>query len=236
MALLKKEFETVFGEFVTEFGGEVLPEPSDTKIADYLFREQGIVAELKCLMEDQTDAMNRRLTPIVQGWYKKHRRLPPGYDGNFLEIAKAPKEISDPWLEILKAPIENFIRNANRQIRSTKQRLDLPDAKGLLLIFNQGNLLHSRPQDFKVLMVSVLQKRKPNRERKFPHIHGLVYFSYETVKTEKEQMSFWAPVQLQSEPNEDVTPMKNFQKELQQRWYSFVEEHSGKTVRQHAGE
>jgi DNA phosphorothioation-dependent restriction protein DptG len=152
-----------------------------------------------------------------------------------LEIAKAPKEISDSWLEILKAPIENFIKDANRQIRSTKQRLGSPDAKGLLLIFNQGNLLHNRPQDFRLLMVSVLRKRKPNRELKFPHIHGLVYFSYETVKTAKESMSFWAPVQLQTEPGEDVTPMQDFQKDLQQEWYAFVQNHSGRTVRQHSG-
>jgi DNA phosphorothioation-dependent restriction protein DptG len=104
-----------------------------------------------------------------------------------------------------------------------KRRLNTPDSKGLLLIFNQGNPLHNRPKDFRLLLVSVLRKRKPNKERKFPHIHGLEYFSYETVKTERENMSFWAPVQIQSEPNEDVTQMKGFQKELQQGWYSLVQ-------------
>lgn len=187
-------------------------------------------------MEDQTEAMCRKLTPILQRWYKKHRRLPSGYDGKFLEIAKAPKDISDPWLEILKAPIENFIKDANRQIRSTKQRLNLLDAKGLLLIFNQGNPLHNRPKDFSLLLASVLRKRKPTKERKFSHIRGLVYFSYETVKTEKERMSFWAPVQLKTEPGEDVTAMKDFQNDLQQAWYAFLENNSGRTVRQHFGE
>jgi hypothetical protein len=110
---LNNDFEAVFGEFGVWFGGEVLPEPSDTKGADYLFCNQNIVAEPKCLMEDQTSAMNEKLTPIVQEWYRKHRRLPPGYDGKVLEIAKAPKEISDRWLEILKAPLENFVQDAN---------------------------------------------------------------------------------------------------------------------------
>jgi len=214
----------------------MLTEPSNTKIADYVFRKQNIVAELKCLMEDQTSAMNKKVTRVVQEWLKKHKKLPPEYDGQSLEIAKAPKEIADRWLEILKAPVENSIRDANRQIRETKRRLNLPDAKGLLLIFNQGNPLHNRPEDFRLLTASVLRKRDKDKERRFPHIHALVYFSYETVKSEKQKMSFWAPLQLQNGPNEDVTPMRDFQKELQQGWYAFVEKKWGRTVRQHSAE
>jgi len=70
-------------------------------------------------------------------------------------------------LEILKAPIENFIRDANRQIRETKKRLNMPDAKGLLLVFNQGNALHNRPKDFRLLTGSVLRKRDKDRKLGF---------------------------------------------------------------------
>jgi hypothetical protein len=231
----QNQFEEVFREFVLDFGGEVLPEPGDTKIADYVFRKHNIIAELKCLMEDQTDAMNLKLTQVVQDWWRKHQKIPAGYDSSKpLEIATAPKEIADPWVEILKAPIEKFIRRANQQIRDTKQRLEMPDAKGLLLIFNQGNLLHNRPPDFTRLMGIVLRKRDEDKERRFPHIHAGVYFSYETVKTEKEMMNFWASLQLH-EPNEEVAPMEKFLKELQQGWYSFVEKNWGKTVRQFSG-
>lgn len=233
----QNDFEMVFREFVSGFGGEVLPEFSDTKIADYLFRKQNIVAELKCLMEDQTDAMNRKVRQMVQEWWRKYRRIPEGYDSTQpLEIATAPKEIADRWLEILKAPIENFIRDANRQIRETKRRLNMPDTKGLLLVFNQGNVLHNRPKDFSLLTASVLRKHDKDKERRFPHIHGLVYFSYDTVKTEKENMDFWAALQLMADPNEDVTAMSDFQKELQEAWYAFVEKKWGKKVRQFSGE
>jgi hypothetical protein len=228
----KNEFEKLFRRFVVEFGGEVLPEPSDTMIADYVFRKHNIIAELKCLMEDQTDAMNQKVTQVVQDWWRKHGKIPAGYDSSKpLEIATVPKEIADRWVEILKAPIENFIRHANGQIRETKLRLNMPDGKGLLLIFNQGNPLHNRPQDFRLLTASVLRKRDKDKVRRFPHIHGLVYFSYDTVKTEKENMNFWAALQL-AEGNEDVTPMEDFQKHLQQAWYAFVEKNWGKTVRQ----
>jgi hypothetical protein len=230
---LKNKFEGVFSDFVTEFGGEVLPEPADSKIADYFFRKQNIVAELKCLVEDQTDTMNKKIAPIILDWVRKHKELPSGCDGKHVEIAKVPKDISDRWLEVLKAPVENIIRDANRQIRETKKRLNAPDAKGLLLVFNQGNQLHNRPKDFIRLLGIVRRKRKPDKQLKFPHVNCLVYFSYETVKAENEKMSFWAPMQLRDEPNEDVTQMRNFQKELQQGWYAFVEKTSGRTVRQH---
>jgi hypothetical protein len=122
----QEEFEELFRDFVKEFGGEVLPESSDAKSADYLFRKQNIVAELKCLVIDQTEPMNIKLTQVVKDVVKQNESLLSLCDGKPLEIAKAPKEISDPWLEILTAPLEGIIETANRQIRSTKARLNLP--------------------------------------------------------------------------------------------------------------
>ena len=206
------------------------------QIADYLFRDQNIIAELKCLVCDQTAEMNNRVTRVVVEAAKHNESLLPLLDGKSLEIAKAPKEISDPWIEILTTPLENVVRDANRQIRSTKERLNLPTAQGLLLIFNQGNLLHNRPNDFRLLIAKVLRKKTANRELRFTQIRGVVYFSYETVKTEKQNMSFWAPMQIQHTPDEDMEPMKQFQKHLQQDWYSYVERISGRPVRQHIGE
>jgi hypothetical protein len=49
------------------------------------------------------------------------------------------------WLDLLESPIEGIIRKANRQIRSTKTRERMTGAKGLLLIVNDGNFLHTAP-------------------------------------------------------------------------------------------
>jgi hypothetical protein len=230
---MKNDFEVAFKQFVTGFGGEVLLETSDSKVADYLFREQNIVAELKCLMQDQTDAMNQKVVQITLEWIKTHNKFPPGYSGEFLEIAKVPREISDRWLDVLRSPIENFVRDANRQIRETKKLLNISDAKGLVLIFNQGNPLHNRPNDFRKLIESVLRKRDSRRNLRFTNIHGVVYFSFETVKSESEQMSFWAPMQVREKLTEDVMPMRTFQRELRDAWYAFVGTHFGKKVRQY---
>lgn len=71
--------------------------------------------------------MNEKVTQAVKDWWRKGGKIPAGYDSSKpLEITTAPKEIADSWLEILNAPIENFIRDANRQIRETKKRLNMP--------------------------------------------------------------------------------------------------------------
>lgn len=234
------KYEEVFKDFVKGFGGEVLPSIRGSKSADYLFRKQNVVAELKCLMEDQTDRMNRNLSPILRDWIEKNKGFPPGLEleGNrySIEIRNAPKEIQDEWLEILKGPLSDLMGDANRQIRATIQRESLDTAKGLVLIFNAGNFLHNRPKDFRTILVDVLRKRTEDGKRRFPHIHAVVYFSYETVKTHEQNMSFWADVQLQITPDEDVTPMQTFQKELQQAWYAYIERTTGRIVRQHLGE
>jgi len=233
----QEEFEELFRTFAKEFGGEVLPESSDAKVADYLFRKQNIVAELKCLVFDQTVQMNTKLTQVVKDVVKQNERLLDFCDGKPLEIAIAPKEISEPWLNILTAPLESIIKDANRQIRSTIARLNLATAQGLLLIFNQGNVLHNRPKDFQWSVWKVLSKKMPKGTGpRFPHIHGAVYFSYETVKTQAQNMSFWASMRFPVVPSDEMKPMEQFQKDLQQGWYAYVAKISGRPVRQHAGE
>jgi hypothetical protein len=60
---MKNRFETAFSAFVTDFGGDVLPQDpaSGRRSADYFFRKDNVVAELKCLMVDQTEDTNKKL-------------------------------------------------------------------------------------------------------------------------------------------------------------------------------
>lgn len=189
------DFEATFKEFVKDFGGEVLPESSVSSTADYLFRKQNIVGELKCLLKDQTDAMNAKVASIVQEWVKKNKKLPPGWirgDQFIYEIKNQPKDIQDAWLAVLRRPVEDLIRDANRQIRDTKDAMNLPSAKGLILIFNDNNLLHNRPEDYARIIETVVRKRRPEGTLRFPHVQGIVYFSFVTVKSQNEGMSFLA--------------------------------------------
>ena len=49
------DVESAFNEFVEEFGGELISKAvpaNPEENADYLFRDEGVVAELKCLQKD----------------------------------------------------------------------------------------------------------------------------------------------------------------------------------------
>src|ERR1017187_6929512 len=62
----KRKFEAVFRGFVEDFGGEIVPEAEDGQpSADYLFRQHNVVAELKCLVVDQTADTLNKLSVII---------------------------------------------------------------------------------------------------------------------------------------------------------------------------
>jgi hypothetical protein len=63
--LPKWAFEAVFSDFVMEFGGEVLSPIPGSHTADYLFLAHNVIAELKCLQDEQTAEMNSRVEQLV---------------------------------------------------------------------------------------------------------------------------------------------------------------------------
>jgi hypothetical protein len=233
----RNPFEPVFHSFISQFGGEVLEEASTSKTADYLFRKQNIVAELKCLMEDQTAAVNQKVNRMVQKWNGRNRggqQLPIVWKGGvpYLEFRNAPQEIRAKWVAVLKAPLYDLVARAHRQIRSTIEQHNLDSAKGLVLIFNAYNLLHSDFRSFELLLLDVLRKKTPEGERRFPFIHAVIYFSLD-VKT-ADGKSFWAAVRLQTGQSDDTGPMRQFQHDLEQAWYEHLRTR-GIIVRQSRG-
>jgi len=229
-------FESIFHEFVTDFGGRVLPEAPDGHTADYFFPEQNIIAELKSLSVDQTFTIEKKLIPEVERWEREHgQRLPGVVEGDkyFVAFVDMPRGIQDFWLKLLKASVENLIRDANKQIRDTKRRMKVPCAKGLLIIANEQNVYHNDPRSYSLLIGEILRKRISDGSLRYSQINAAVYFSVNKVRSRNEGMYFWAPLQMKQTPNEDVTPMAEFQRELQQGWYRYIERKWQVIVRQH---
>lgn len=131
-------------------------------------------------------------------------------------------------------PIENIIRDANQQIRATKEKLKIPSANGVALIFNEGNPLHAAsPQHFAQLVGEVIQKPRSG-ERRFPHVQGLIYFSFGAIQTLDEQsqksMPFWLPAQVRGDSANEI---KRFQDDLKRGFYQYVERTTGRPVVAH---
>jgi hypothetical protein len=212
---MKYDFEATFKKFVKEFPGELVAE-SDVRNADFFFPQDNIVAELKTLQEDARQEYEIKLRDRAADWQR--RRLMLIYGTVSISLETVPEVCQREWLGILQPPIENIIRKANRQIRSTKQSKNCLDARGLLLIANDGNFLHTSPNDYMILVARILGKRDQKGQPRFPHIHGVVYFSYR-IRSRDEGLPFWAPgyVKRGGDP-----AMTEFQQRLRLGWFSYL--------------
>ncbi len=127
--MLVGDFEGHFRDFVRGFGGTVLPE-SDAESADFLFPQDNIIGELKTLQEDASSEYGRKLQSLADGWIR--RGLLIAFGRVQISLRKVHPICQREWLHILQPPIERIIRKANRQIRVTKQSLNLPSATHIL--------------------------------------------------------------------------------------------------------
>jgi hypothetical protein len=135
--------EPAFDGFVESIGGVVLKKqigasPSFEN-ADYVLHQQKIVAELKCLEDNKLDDPDY-MAKIEAAWRK--------WEGLGYVTGEIPEQIvlntlppccGREMVTIASAPLKGVIKKANRQIRETKDKLNLPTYKGLLLLANDGN-------------------------------------------------------------------------------------------------
>jgi hypothetical protein len=230
--------EPTFQEFVKWFGGTVLPEAPTGHTADYLFSNYGVIAEFKTLLQDSTAETNAKVTKIVQDWCKENNQLPPGAheDGQFiLRVRDMPLAISDRWVKILLDSVERLVKAANKQIRDTKVREGLPDAKDVIIIGNPKNKYFNDANSYKRLIVETLRKRDRDGNLRFPHVHGAVYFSLGDVKLPDKNMFFWANMGM-TRKDDDGTVVMRFLEEFQDGFYRFLSEECGIPVRRHKAE
>ena len=109
------------------------------KNADYLLKDREIVAELKSLELDTTPKLQTYAEYII-----KERSIVFYGALPFHEIIKRQPDkdkLSEQAFRFIIRPIERMVKEANRQIRETKRALRLPQAAGLMILANTGNIL-----------------------------------------------------------------------------------------------
>jgi hypothetical protein len=228
-------FEFLFHNFVADFGGEVLEEANDGATADYYFREHNIIAELKTLIADSTEDMDRKLALIVDEYVRADGPLPPGFVAGDRVIVEMPCEIREKWLRPLRSRVDRLVGEANSQIRETRERLRVPSAKGMILISNVSNQYHDQPDFFRRLLAETLQKKNsPDGGLQYPEINGAVYLSFGQVTSRDVGMYFWANLQMQK-PGEDVSPFAQFQQMLREGWCQYLRK-VGVPIRYHGSQ
>lgn len=168
---VEKEFATCVRSLGGSVLGDQLVSPSFSN-ADYWFPGDLVIGELKCLSEDFAEKgdFKQRLSELYVSWLQR-RLVPPSTEPVIrFNLQEIPEPCAYEFLEIMKKRIEfSTIKKANKQIRETKHFLNAPDAKGLLLLANDGNLA-MKPEVMAHLLARILKG-------KYSSIDSVIYFS-----------------------------------------------------------
>lgn len=165
------------GEFtrcVRAIGGEVLDDTQadDGRIADYWFSQYETTIELRCLRKDLVaDAtFAARLAQMLDRWIREGK-IPDSRNPRVrVNLREIPIDCAREFLSVLKRRLEPIVSKANEQIEATKARLERPNAKGWLLVANDGNLVW-KPDVFTYLIYrNLLEGQRTS-------IHAVAYFS-----------------------------------------------------------
>jgi hypothetical protein len=169
------DVEKEFAKCVRDIGGIVLEDqlknPSFSN-ADYWFPKYRVVSELKRLSEDlsEKEDFKQDISELYQTWVRE--KLVPLAPSKVFRIntKNIPDVCTYQFLELIKKRIESStIKKANRQIKETKDFLNAKDAKGLLLLLNDGNLA-MKPDLMMHLLRRILNKQCTS-------ISSVIYFS-----------------------------------------------------------
>lgn len=177
----QEPLQTIIDPFIKSCGGELVADLLEKNVnlpqnADYLFRQHGVIAELKALENDSFgEPFQRKMGNLMGSWQR--RGLLIVYGTQRIELTQLPSPCQEEALNIIGKPLEaNILAKAHEQIRGTKEVLKMPDAKGLLIVASDGNedLL---PNDVWFFLTRLLRKRHPDGRPQFSSIHSLLYFN-----------------------------------------------------------
>jgi hypothetical protein len=180
--------QSIFNPFVKSFGGDLVGTLIDSKNpppnADYLLKSHSAILELKALEQQSFgEAHKQKVGALMADW--QQRRLLRVYGTQRIDLKMLPPECQNEWLDVLGKPLQdNILAKANQQIRKTRELLNLPDFKGVLLIASDGNE-DLQPDLIWFLVKRILQKKHPDGSPQYSNIDGVAYFN--------PRMPVWVP-------------------------------------------
>jgi hypothetical protein len=201
-----------------EYYKEKTGKPPDFPNADYVFHSEKVVAELKCLMEDNSGSPNNqvKINAALERFYSAGKMKAKVID----EAAwpNLPKELQDEIYSITTHSIRARVKKANRQIRETKAKLRLDSYSGVLFIANDG-LVSMPPAAFIHATLNCVEKDGEN-------INCFVFFTvnmFAVVKNTSVPVLFWMPMQMEKPEKVD----DKFTKRIGVSWQAMIKKKLG---------
>jgi hypothetical protein len=218
------DIEREFANCVRKIGGEVLVDrfgPSPVfENADYAFPQDGVIAELKCLERDtRTEpTFKQRVSALHMQWIREGKVPPLPYGGGTWRVntRNLPRECAVQIENILTKRLQRVVEKANSQIKRTKEVLGLPDAKGLLLLANDGDMIFE--------LGGVLHSLHRVLHGKFRQISSIVYFTVNHTVTGPgihTPARIWLPLTINDAPEPDRPSVsQEFLQKVMAGWFN----------------
>lgn len=175
------DVEEFFNEYVEFFGGQLISKLphnlSDRPNADYLFKDHNVIAELKCFQKDLFNESEDipRIFKLLDKWERQRLIKPEEKVSIVLGTKKLPNECYKDMLDACLKTIDRAVYKGNKQIAESKSTFSMPDAKGLLLLCNDGNYFLQNSE--LIGLVATIMQRKYLKS----DIDGVAYFTIKQV-------------------------------------------------------
>lgn len=229
-----RTLQSIVDPFVRSVGGEIVADLIGNKNlpanADYVFRSHNVISELKSLQAGGfAESFHRKFAELLGKWDRQGRLRV--YGTIQLQSSKLPDDCRREMFALMREPIQkHVIGEANKQIKSTKSLLNMPDAKGLLWVASDGNE-DFQPNVVWYLLLQALKKKKENGDPAYSSINGLAYFNPRMparVPQASEPAFFWFSGTRKPDEDHDIQTCLNL---LSNAWPQYVAWAQGITVR-----
>ena len=213
--------EETFNRFVKNFGGQKISDllPGDPKFpnADYLFRNENVIAELKTLQTDfgATDSFRDKHIELVKKYLSENRMNL----SSIFHSAGMPKEYVDDLLRLFRPALGRILKKANKQLKGTKRELSLANTAGILLLIND-DFLSLEPQ----FITPIIHEHITHSYKSIDASVYLTLNHYVEIPGNNYANLLWIPVYTERTPHW----LTDFVNRLGSQWFKFLEAETGK--------
>jgi hypothetical protein len=224
MMSVKTALRTRFEEFIQNIQGvEIIDrlrmgqKDGDFKRADYFAENRSLVIELKTLETDTEWKIEKILEP-----YREREEFPIFFGG--WELNKILKNLPDGdkinirLSQAITTSVRAVFRKANKQIRFTKKRYDLPNSQGLLVILNEKIEVLS-PETILFTLRKIASSLTEDNQFRYTDVSAILLISEAHVKEVSTGLPAYPILLLKLEA--DAFRYEHFVRNLEDRWAEF---------------
>ncbi|EPB4366175.1 MULTISPECIES: hypothetical protein [Enterobacteriaceae] len=219
--------EKTFHSFVRKYGGgvvsDILPGNPSFENADYSFKNNNIIGELK---EIETEFLNQenakiKFTEMMERLLNERPNWKPSLMGGENDY---PDWFKIEFIRLARPSITRILKKANKQIKETKKYFHVPNANGVLFFVNDG-FTGISPFLVQALACDALT-------HSYSSIDCFLYITlnrYVELDGSNEPQLIWAPSYSDRADNSFV----EFIDDLGRNWFNFLEEKIGGFTSRH---